>query len=188
MEQGSKEWLQLRKTKITATDAPIIMQESQWQTPVKLYFEKIDMDYQATENPLMKRGRELEPFARSLFTIETGIQLEPKVVIKDWAMASLDGISPCGKYVVELKCPGVKYHEMARNGIVPLHYKAQLQHQMWVCDVETMFYYSFDGFEGKCIQVARDPCYLDILVQKEKIFYECLIERDINKLEKYFFL
>ncbi len=186
MEQGSLEWLALRKTKITATDAPVIMGENPWKDPLTLYREKKDPDFFSQSNERMKRGIELEPIARFYFVLDTGIMVEPRLVIKDWAMASLDGISSCGKHVVEIKCPSKKYHDMAKHGILPPHYIAQLQHQMWVCDIDSMYYYSFDGSEGVSVPVARNPCYLDMLIQREEIFYDCLVRGDEEKVKRVF--
>ena len=41
MQQGTPEWLALRKTKITATDACVIMGSSRWKTKTQLYREKL---------------------------------------------------------------------------------------------------------------------------------------------------
>jgi len=186
MEQGSQEWLALRKTKITATDAPVIMGECPWKDPLTLYYEKRDPNFFSVATERMKRGTELEPMARFYFVLDIGIIVEPSVIIKDWAMASLDGISSCGKYAVEIKCPSKKYHDMAKQGKIPSHYTAQLQHQMWVCDIDSMYYYSFDGSEGVTVQLSRDPYYLNTLIEKEKIFYDCLIAGDEEKIKRVF--
>src|SRR5690606_34059824 len=140
--QGSSEWLILRKSKITATDAPIIMGESPYKSKKELYLEKIDPNFELKSNDRMRRGTDLEPVARQMFILTTGVYVEPRVVLKEWAMASLDGIDETGKIIVEIKCPGIKDHEKALNGHVPDHYFAQLQHQMYVCDVDKSFYFS----------------------------------------------
>ena len=75
---------------------------------------------------------------------------------------------------------------MAKKGQIPSYYKAQLQHQMWVCGVESMFYYSFDGKEGVSIEVSRNTLQLDLLIEKEQIFYECLVNRDEEKIKRAF--
>lgn len=186
MIQGSCEWLALRKTKITATDAPIIMGENKWKTPIDLYFQKIDPDFQENENDAMRRGTRLEPFARELFCMETGIEVKPDVIIKDWAMASLDGISECKRYVVEIKCPGKNYHDMAKSDTIPLHYYGQLQHQMYVCDLDSIYYYSFDGIEGITIELKRCSSYIKKMILKEKMFYDFLMERNIEKVKENF--
>ena len=186
MIQGSQEWFQLRKTKITATDAPIIMGESPWKKAIALYQEKLDPDFHIVENENMKRGTELEPFARLSFILDTGIDVNPHIVIKEWAMASLDGISSCGKHLVEIKCLGKKGQELASKGEIHPYYKGQLQHQMWICDVPCMYYYSFDGYNGIVIEVKRDDFYIDLMIQQEKIFYDCMVNRDEKKLRELF--
>lgn len=173
--QGSSEWLALRKKKITATDASVIMGASHWKTKIQLYYEKKSNTPPAPANDRMQRGIDLEPIARDLFTIKTGIHVEPKVVVKDWAMASLDGISACGNYLVEIKCPGEKDHAFAVSGKVPDHYYPQLQHQMWICDLEQMYYFSFDGADGVLVTVDRDYIYCGKMIDEEMKFYECLV-------------
>ncbi len=177
IEQGTDEWLDLRKTKITATDASVIMGASHWKTRIQLYHEKLSQENNTFVNERMQRGINLEPIARDLFTLQTGIFVQPKVVVKDWAMASLDGISACGKYIVEIKCPGSKDHAIALQGKVPDHYYPQLQHQMYVCGVQFAYYFSFDGVDGVLVELVRDPYYLEKMIDEEKKFYECLINK-----------
>lgn len=177
LEQGSFEWHQLRKIKITATDAPVIMRASPWKTPLQLYHEKTSNNPPATPNERMKRGTDLEPIARELFTLKTGIKVCPKVIVKDWAMASLDGMSESGNCILEIKCPGSNDHNVAVLGTVPGHYYAQLQHQMYVADVEEMYYFSFDGIDGVIVEVQRDSEFIERMLIEEKKFYDCLINK-----------
>jgi hypothetical protein len=125
----------------------------------------------------MLRGLDLEPFARELFTLQTGIKVFPKIVVKDWLMASLDGVSDCNKLVVEIKCPSAKDHALSMSGKVPDHYFPQLQHQMYVCDVDQIFYYSFDGFDGVNVVVYRDNAYIEKMLIQEWNFYQCIINK-----------
>jgi len=175
LEQGTPEWHALRKTKITATDASVIMGASHWKTRIQLYHEKLSNDPPMAPNARMQRGVDLEPIARDLFILRHGIHVEPKVIVKDWAMASLDGIDCSRKHVVEIKCPGEKDHTAAVSGKTPDHYYPQLQHQMYVCDVNEMYYFSFDGIEGVTVIVKRDDEYIERMVEEEKKFYQCLI-------------
>ncbi len=176
--QGTKEWLELRKTKITATDASIIMGVSPWKTRWQLYQEKISVTEAKPPTPSMQRGLDLEPVAREAFILTTGIYVSPKVIIKDWQMASVDGISDDGKYLVEIKCPSQVDHSMAIAGKVPDHYYPQLQHQMHVCDVNRMFYFSFDGVNGALVEVVKDNSYIEKMVEEEWKFYQCLINKN----------
>lgn len=175
--QGTAEWLSLRKTKITATDASVILGVNKWKTPMQLYIEKTTDYEQETPTERMQRGIDLEPVARYAFSLETGIDVYPDVVIMDFHMASLDGISPCRRHVLEIKCPGPADHAIALSGKVPDHYYAQLQHQMYVCDVPQMYYYSFDGREGVVVVVKRDDEYIETMLEKEQEFYNCMINK-----------
>lgn len=177
IEQGTTQWLDLRKTKITATDASVIIGAYPWKTAHQLYHEKISDTHNTYTNSAMQRGIDLEPMARDLFMLETGIDVSPAVIVRDWAMASLDGISSCGKYVVEIKCPGKKTHEIALSGKIPDYYYPQLQHQMYVCDVDEMYYYSFDGMNGVVVVVVRDDEFIEKMIVAEKHFYDCIINK-----------
>ena len=175
MDQGTPEWFALRKTKITATDAPVIMGKSKWKTPLQLYYEKISEKPPAYKmNPVMQRGLDLEPIARNLYMSETGIPVDPAIVIKGWAMASLDGAYRTGEYIVEIKCPGEKDHTEAVMGKVPEHYMPQLQHQMYVCNLNEMHYFSFNGKQGVLVEVKRDQEFIDIMVDAELKFLHCI--------------
>jgi putative phage-type endonuclease len=177
VEQGSPEWHALRKTKITATDAAVILGVSPWKTRAQLYNEKLSEETTTFANDRMQRGLALEPIARSLFTIQTGIFVEPAVLVKDWAMASLDGISEDGTQIVEIKCPGDKDHALSVIGKVPDHYYPQLQHQMYVCDLQEAYYFSFDGVDGVWLKVNRDEDYITKMIEEEQKFYQCLVNK-----------
>lgn len=175
MEQGSDEWLALRKSKITATDACVIMGASHWKTKSQLYNEKKSDVNPLYTNERMQRGIELEPVARELFCLQHGVVVKPQIIVNDWAMASLDGMSDDGFTLVEIKCPNDKDHAIAVSGRVPDHYYPQLQHQMFVSGVDFMFYFSFDGFDGVAVRVDRDNDYIEKMGKEEMKFYECLI-------------
>lgn len=177
LEQGTQEWLDFRKTKITATDSAIIVGASHWKTRIQLYNEKIDLNVKPLYiNDRMQRGLDLEPIARDLFCVRTGHDMQPRVIVKEWAMASLDGINERNE-ILEIKCPGEKDHSIALSGKVPDHYYPQLQHQMYVCDSQKAFYFSFDGMDGVIVEVFRDDEYIEKMIIEEKKFYDCLINK-----------
>lgn len=177
IKQGSKAWLKLRKSHITATDANVIMGVSPWKTLMELYNEKISDEPPEEPNERMKRGIGLEPTARNIFILETGIYVEPKVYKKDWALASLDGISEDEKVIVEIKCPGQKDHSIAMDGKIPDHYYPQIQHQIYVTGVDMAYYFSFDGSESVLVEVERNEPYIQEMIKKEEAFYQCLINK-----------
>lgn len=175
--QGTPEWHALRKTKITATDACVIMGASHWKTRIQLYYEKLSNEPPMAPSARMQRGIDLEPIARDLFNIQTGWDMQPAVIVKDWVMASLDGRDAGIGCILEIKCPGEKDHAIAVSGKVPAHYYPQLQHQMYVAATQIVYYFSFDGIEGVTVKVKRDDDYIKKMVEEEKKFYECLMTR-----------
>ncbi len=170
---GSEEWLSFRRTKIGASDAPIIMGDSPWTTPIQLMEQKI-YGVEIPDNEYMKRGRELEPIALKAFEDEMDLTLFSMVIVHEkieFMIASMDGMTIDKKKAVEIKCAGKRDHFMAENGIVPQKYKAQLQHQMEVCQLNEIYYYSFDGNQGISLIVERDQEYINELLDREKEFW-----------------
>lgn len=172
--QGSSKWLELRKQYITGTDASIIMHCNPWRTPYALWRQKMDLDPPEEENQAMRRGTELEPIAREWFIQKTGIYCEPKVVFKDFMMASLDGLSSDQKSVVEIKC-GSKAFAQAEAGEIAEYYMCQLMHQMECANVNKAYYVAFNGKEGIVLHVHRDQNFINQMIKKEREFYECLV-------------
>lgn len=189
MEQNSPEWLEFRKDKIGGSDAPIIMGVSPYATPFQLWQEKLSPTEELTKNYAMNRGHQLEPKARTLLEQELGMPLFPNIKLsnqRSWQMASLDAMSFDERTVAEIKCPGAEDHQMALEGKVPEKYFPQLQHQLEVCGLDMMYYFSFDGTKGIVVKVFRDEKYIKELIEAEERFFECMrnfeapafIERD----------
>ena len=177
LEQNTNEWLEYRKNKIGASDAPIVMGISPWKTPYKLWREKLSLDMDNIETSWMSRGKDLEPIARKCFENQIGIKVNPEIMIhqsREWMMASLDGISEDKKTIVEIKCPGPNDHQIALNGKIPEKYWPQLQHQLEVCELDYGYYFSFDGEKGHIIKVYRDDSFIKNMILKEAEFWECM--------------
>lgn len=177
LTQNTKDWLDFRKNKIGASDAPIILGISPWKTAYQLWLEKLDIVSSDFQSKAMSRGLQMENEARINFSLFTGIEVEPKVMIhpkRDWMMCSLDGISKDEQFAVEIKCPGEKDHSIASSGRIPDKYYPQLQHQLEVCGLDMIYYYSFDGYDGCLIEVERDEKFISQMISKEEKFYECL--------------
>lgn len=178
--QGSKEWHDLRRRKVGASDAAVILGISPYKrhnralTPHLLWEEKMGMLDSFEPTPAMQRGIDLEPAARLKFEQMTGFEMFPQVVFHkehEWMMASMDGLTLDGNVGVEIKCNGPANHQLAHDGEVPAHYYAQLQHQMACCELSSMYYFSFDGENGILIEVDRDNDYIKDLIAKEAEFY-----------------
>lgn len=177
LEQGSDAWHKFRNSRIGASDAAIIMEVSPWSTAYNLWEVKQGL-VKVEENEAMRRGKDLEPIARDAFVRKTHIQMNPDVRIshkRDWMIASLDGIDPDEKHIVEIKCPGQKSHEMAKSGKVPEVYYPQLQHQLEVTGLDMAYYFSYVSDDDNVIlEVGRNTKYIEEMIEKEYEFYKCL--------------
>lgn len=177
LEQGTQEWLSWRKTVITATDCPAILGSSPWSTPYKCWQRKLDLSEEQKTTEAMERGKRLEPEAREHFIRKYGINMAPAVVENeefDFLGASLDGLSDCKKYILEIKCGGTNLHNMASQGIVPDYYLDQIQHQLFVTGAEKCFYYSYDGKDGICIEIFPDPNFEERFMPMARAFWKCV--------------
>lgn len=177
MDQGSEEWHELRRGKIGASDAPVIMGVSPWCNPQDLWEMKLGLKPPPEIKPHMQRGLLMEAAAREYFYIMTGHEVYPEVYVSptfEWMMASLDGISKDEKVLLEIKCPGKEDHALAEQGYIPPKYYPQLQHQLAVMQLNSLYYLSYDGQEGVILTVERDQEYIDKLIDKEMEFYQCL--------------
>lgn len=176
LQQKTKAWIDFRRSHVCASDAPVIMGQSPYRKLDQLYKEKTQ-GFEQSQNPYMARGVELEPIALEEFMEETGLVMFP-VVAKhdelDWMAASFDGVTICRTAIVEIKCPGKKDHFEATIGCIPKKYIAQVQHQIYVADVQKAYYYSFDGEKGAIVEVKRDPVFISIMLEKEFEFWKSL--------------
>ena len=178
LEQRSPSWHSWRKGIIAASEAASVLGISPYQSPYRLWQRKLGLIKEEETNYAMERGIALEQDAIDLFVSEYNINMESACVESDtynFLGASLDGISECGKYLLEVKCNGKKNHEMAKNGRIPDHYIAQIQHQLLVTGAEKCFYYSYDGESGVCIEVFPNADFVMNYLPKVRGFWKCIV-------------
>jgi len=178
LQQNTPEWLAFRSGKIGASDAPIVMGVSPWTTPYQLWERKLKLVPEKEKTFQMQRGHDLEDAALKCFNELMWSSLKPKVVLHkycEWMMASLDGFDG-DKLAVEIKCPGREDHLIALSNRIPDKYFPQLQHQLLCADLQSMWYYSFDGNTGCAVFVPADEQYQNEMLNKELEFYKCMKE------------
>ena len=176
--QGSEDWKNYRRTKITATDAAKIMNLSPFCTPLQLWEEKLGLREPQALNDKMREGSLLEEKARDFFNKKNNLNFRPIVLestTHPFAMASLDGID-FDSSILEIKC-GKSSHEMAKNHEIAPYYIAQLQHQMMVSNQNLIVYFSYRSDEDNVFWVVkRDDIFIEKMIEAEKEFYRCLME------------
>lgn len=174
------EWLEMRRSKIGASDAPVIMNMSPWKTPYSLWKEKVGLPSDQYVNNAMRRGLMLESEALEAYEQMTGNVMFPQVVINhptiSWMMATMDGISTDKKCGVEIKCAGKRDHDIAKKGDIPDKYIPQLQHQIEVCGLDKIDYFSYHGKDGVIVEVKRDDEFISRMLKEEEEFFQRVME------------
>lgn len=185
LEQNTPDWLEFRRYKIGASDAPIIMGVSPYKTVKQLYNEKITGVNSQVYHAGMQRGHELEPQALSLLNERYKSMLIPMVIQSDinpFLIASLDGLDEFLEMAVEIKCPNASDHELAKLGNIPPKYYPQLQHQLMVSGLKQMIYASFRDYDLVTVVVPADREYQQELLEREKIFYGSLCKQQLDEI------
>jgi len=180
LEQGSPEWLKYRQAHIMATSASVIMEANPWRTSFELWEEMLGMRPAVTLNKKMEEGQKLEPKAREIASKTLGFEFTPCVYESDkfsWMAASLDGICPDNKFILEIKC-GKSAHEMAIEGEIPIYYHWQMQHQLLVTGANQCYYFTYrpDYKEQPTVLIQVDPNakMFDTLLEAEQKFWYSL--------------
>lgn len=163
LEQGSPQWHALRKNQIGASDVPIIMRVSPYKTAYALWAEKTGRIAPAKSSSAMTFGTQMEAYLRESYEASAKISMNPEVVISErypWLMASLDGLSPDGRVILEIKTCNLELFErcLADKDYIVDHHWWQVQAQL-ACtpSAERVDYMLFHkGREPIIRQVMRD--------------------------------
>lgn len=149
--QGSQEWHQHRLHHRNASETPAVLGVLPWMTPYQLWQIKTGRIGQPEVTAAMAHGTKLEPLAREAYELQTGLVMEPLVLVDGEYSASLDGITLDGGLVVEIKCPKSKDSKIlaeAMAGRVPAHVYWQIQTQLMVSGAALAHLYVFNGTNG----------------------------------------
>jgi putative phage-type endonuclease len=157
--QGSAEWHEHRRTHRNASDTPVVLNVSPWTTPYQLWQQKLGL-VTPEVNAAMLRGTELEPAARAAYERQTGVPMQPLVIVDGEYSASVDGLALAGDRLVEIKCPfkgrESTLWQSVEQGRLPEHYWHQVQHQLMVTHADIADVFVFDGNDGLVHPVAPD--------------------------------
>lgn len=178
--QGSEAWKSFRKDKIGASDVPTIMGVSPWESPREFFRRKVQ-GIELKKNSFMQRGNDLEATVRDKVNWITGRNYQPVVLQScenPLMIASLDGmyVDKDGVHILEIKCPGKKAHDIARQGLIPEYYVPQVCYQYMISGATSALYASWDGYSDSPVIIDYSPdkgmCE-KILKEVEKFIKDC---------------
>lgn len=183
-EQGSPQWFELRKERMTASHAQAIAANGKG---LDTYIMKLMQESYSSAEPdrykskSMERGNELEDSARFAYEIETGLEIEQVgfVVQSDYIGCSPDGLWS-DEGCIEIKCLEDKaYFQYLLTNKIDTGYEWQMQMVMHVCKRNWCDYVVYNPNFKKSLIVQR--VFIDN-VKIEKL--ESGFLSGINKMEK----
>lgn len=172
LEQSSPEWLTWRKTLLTATDSAALMGVSPYATPYQCWQRKLGLLPEQKRTEAMDRGIRDEPIARQAFIDEYKINMTPCCIESDqynFLGASLDGMSDCGKYLLEIKS------QVPCSP--PDHHIYQMQHQLLCTDstAEMCYYVSYFDGEIDVHEIYPDPEWVKNYLIRAQEFWKGIV-------------
>lgn len=157
IEQGSPEWFEQRRGKVTASRIADIMAKTKsgYSTSRQNYLMQLLCERltgkveESFKSAAMQRGNDLEPEARNWYQLETGEIVEQISFIDhpniDDAGASPDGLVG-NEGLIEIKCPNTATHiETLRSKKPSDRYYKQMQWQMACTGRKWCDFVSFDN-------------------------------------------
>lgn len=198
--QRSHDWLQWRKTGVSASSASVLVGANPYKSLWRLWAEKTGRAVEAdlSKNPHVRRGFFLEDRARQCCekVLEEEFLLPAcgQSSVNPLFLASFDGLTH-DNIPAELKCPCEKvFQEVLAGGESSDGYKLyypQVQHQIYVSDAPfgwLMFYGPENNGAHMLFKVQRDDSFLYDLEQRVVSFWRCvetdtaperLVDRDL---------
>lgn len=160
IQQGTEEWLKLRRGKFTASDAQAIGNNGKGLET--LIYEKAaevitgNFKEQYT-NPDIERGNELEELARNSYELETGITVIEAgfVELNEWVGCSPDGLVQ-DDGLVEFKCKNdVNFLKFLLDEKIDPSHEWQMHMQMYVCERKWCDYVVYNPNFPKPLSMQR---------------------------------
>lgn len=189
IEQGSASWHTWRSKVLGASDAKIVMGERRFLGKQTLIQEKIGVITPFRGNAFTREGHKLEKLARNELSELYGEVISPAIVQDSkipYLAASLDGITPNGGEVFEIKCGAADYERINNAKKIPSYHYAQIQHILMVTQHENMVFAAFrPNSKLIVIRVERDESYIKELRKKEIEFVQELIKKG-HEIQKDF--
>ena len=198
--QKSPEWLRWRKEGIGSSDAGVLMGNNRYKTVYQLWAEKTGIIEATFEmNADIQRGVDNEDNAVYLYNYRTQWDMRPRTYEHPYykfMKASTDGNNPQIGRFIEVKCPRPWKHEKAKvHRFLSPEYYAQIQHMYNVLGEYGKFGMHFlsylvpetPGVWGDLtyFEVPRNNEYINILVQREVYFWNCVQTR--TKPNEFYF-
>ena len=178
LEMDRHEWLNARKRGIGGSDASVVLGFNRWKSPFQLYLEKTGEYSEEIDNEAIYWGNTLEDIVAKEFQKRTGKKVRRRHQMfvhpeHEFMIANIDRDVVGEKALLECKTTNA-FNSGAWDGDeIPAEYICQVQHYMAVLGYKKAYIAVLIGgnkFVWK--EVERDDEFIDIMIQREKEFWE----------------
>lgn len=198
MEQGSDEWLAVRRGKVTASRVADVIAKtktgysaSRANYMAELLCERLTGETQPCfMNDAMRWGTEKEPEARAAYCFRADAEVE-QVAFIDHPRISMAGASPDGLIgsagMLEIKCPLTATHlDTLASGNPAAKYITQMQWQMACAGREWCDFVSYDprlpeNLRFFTVRIERDDSFIEA-TEAEVVAFLAELDARINDL------
>ncbi|MBB5148210.1 YqaJ viral recombinase family nuclease [Ureibacillus thermosphaericus] len=178
LEMNRQEWLHARKRGIGGSDASVILGFNKWKSPFQLYLEKTGEFTEEIDNEFIYWGNLLEDIVAKEFESRTGKKVRRRNQMfvhpeHDFMIANIDRDVVGERALLECKTTNAFNSNAWDGDEIPAEYICQVQHYMAVLGYEKAYIAVLIGgnkFVWK--EVERDDEFIDIMIQREKEFWE----------------
>lgn len=177
------EWLQWRRGGIGASDIAAILGISPWNSPWSLWADKCGLVVDDHETDEMIAGRWLELAVGPWFADVTGLTVagEQAMIthgLYAWARATLDGLvfeggaedlnfgAALGGLEIKTTQPGRRWD------VIPEHYQAQGQWQMFCANMERVWFAVLHGRRLEVYELERDQADIDLMAERAEAWWQ----------------
>lgn len=177
VEQGTDEWKQERLKRITASQLPILMGLSPYQTPLQLLKEKltgVEAEVNSYKQVLFIKGHNAERSAREWLESHLNVKFPPKVILSTKCtdlLASLDGFNQDKNIIFEAKYMGAKSLLEVKQGKIKDHHLCQIQGQLLASGAQKCVYFATtDDGDSAMAEIKPDANYASKIDEAVKEF------------------
>ena len=176
------QWLEERKNGIGGSDAAAILGLSPYASALRVYLEKIGEYSEELSVERMYWGLQFEEKIALEYEVRN-----PQWKVKhndshlityhypdEWCRCTVDAMADNGQYKKVIECKNVsEYTKDAWTEKVPDHYLIQLMHNMYVSSAQLgVLCVLIGGQEWRCYEFEYDEGLVDMIIEKEKDFWE----------------
>lgn len=187
LEQGSDEWLEFRRTRGMASEAPIVTGTNKYGSLDDLAMDKLGMPV-FKGNDATAWGNEHEDEARRALEDAVGDSFDPVVLDMQPYGASLDGQTVCGSAIAEIKSPYSQERSetwrLADSGIVAPYYVDQIQQQLAVSGADLCLFAVWIPGDIRILEVKPDPSRWEVIQEGWQSFWKKLGSGELPGVEE----